>query len=60
MKSFAHMLSLNCHIWNQRKKLWFSNTSHVDSLDRFIRTVVDKVKTDKCHKKRDIIQKKTS
>ena len=26
--------------------LWFSNTSHVDSLDRFRKSVIDKVKTD--------------
>ena len=34
-----------------RKKLGFSNTSHVDSLDRFRRSVVDQVKTDICIKK---------
>ena len=32
----------------REKKLGFSNTSHVDSLDRFRRSVVDKVKSDVC------------
>ena len=31
-----------------KKCLGFSNTSHVESLDKFRRSVVDKVKTDIC------------
>ena len=42
------MGSLNCYIWNKRICIHFSNTSHVDSLDSFRRSVVDKVKSDLC------------
>ena len=42
------MWSLNCYIWNQRKFIGLSNTSHVDSIDRFRRSVSDKVKPDVC------------
>ena len=32
----------------RKKFIGFSNTSHVDSLDRFIKSVVEKVKIDIC------------
>ena len=37
--------------------LRFSKTSHVDSLDKFRRTVIDKVKTDICIKKQEYQRK---
>ena len=36
------------HLESEKKYIGFSNTSRVDSLYRFIRSVVDKVKTDIC------------
>ena len=38
--------------------LGFSNTSHVDSLDRSIKSVVDQVKIDVCIKPNKIIENK--
>ena len=40
-KTIAHLSSLNHHFW-----YIFSNNFHVDILDRFRKTVVDKVKFD--------------
>ena len=42
------MWSLNCCIWNKRICIGFLNTSHIDSLYRFIWSVVDEVKSDIC------------
>ena len=57
---------IHFHIYDQSivtfgiRVLWFgfSDTSHVESLDRFGKLVFDKVKNDLCIKKNRIIQKK--
>ena len=57
-KSFSNLWSINSDIWYKRIMFSFSKNSHVESLDRFRKSVVDRVITQLGIKKKNIIQKK--